>query len=57
MAWAKERQALKTGEDAALARAAVELLELTEAGKALREKIRTLSDTEAEELWKRMLQR
>ena len=53
--WAQERQLLKAGEDQAVAKAALEILETTRAGKELREKIRTLPDDTSDKLWDDMI--
>lgn len=52
--WAQSRQLIKAGEDAAVAKAALELLDKTEEGKRLRERIRSLSDSEADDLLDRI---
>ncbi len=53
--WTQQRQLLKAGEDAAVAKAALEILENTEAGKELRQKIRALDDDKSNQLWDDML--
>lgn len=53
--WLRDRQMIKAGEDAAVARAAKALLESTERGKALREHVKGLSQSEEDDLWERML--
>jgi hypothetical protein len=52
--WLRDRQLIKAGEDAAVARAAKELLERTEIGKRLREQVKALSPAEEDDLWDRM---
>lgn len=54
MTYLNDRQLLKAGEDKAVARMALELLEQTAEGKALRDSIRGLSDPEVADLWDRM---
>lgn len=49
------RQLIKAGEDKAIAAAAMELLERTERGKALRERVRLLTLDEENDLWEAML--
>jgi hypothetical protein len=53
--WLRDRQLIKAGEDAAVARAAKELLERTETGKRLREQVKALSPAEEDDLWDRMI--
>lgn len=53
--WLRDRQLIKAGEDAAVARAARELLEQTEQGKQLRERVNSLEPDAEEKLWDRML--
>lgn len=53
--WLRDRQLIKAGEDAAVARAALDLLETTQEGKRLREYVKTLEPTEEDALWDRML--
>ncbi len=55
IAWIQSRKAFKEGEDAAVARAGLKVIEATEEGKRLRRIVANLSDQEAESLWKRML--
>ena len=54
MTYLNDRQLLKAGEDKAVARMALELLEQTAEGKALRDSVKGLSDEEAADLWDRM---
>lgn len=54
MTYLNDRQLLKAGEDKAVARMALELLEQTAEGKALRDSIKGLSDQEVADLWDRM---
>ena len=49
-----DKRLIQAGEDKAVARAALELLEQTAEGKALRDSIKSLSDQEAADLWDRM---
>lgn len=53
--WLRDRQLIKAGNDAAVAKAALEILEKTQQGKELREHIQSLEDAEADALWDRML--
>jgi hypothetical protein len=53
--WLRDRQLIKQGEDAAVARAAKALLESTAKGKALRDHVKSLSQTEEDDLWDRMV--
>ena len=52
----QQRQAMSIAEDAAIAKAALEVLESTNVGKELRQKVAALDDVAADELWNRMLQ-
>jgi len=54
MSYLNDRKMIQAGEDRAIARASLELLEQTQEGKALREHVKGLSDTEAADLWDRM---
>lgn len=58
MQWLHDRQMIKAGEDAAVARAALALLETTQEGKRLRDHVKAL-ETQADEdaLWDRMLKK
>ena len=53
--FAQQRQLLQAGQDKAIAMAALQVLENTQNGKAIRESVRKLSDTEATTLWDEML--
>ena len=55
--WLRDRQLIKAGEDAAVARAALALLETTQEGKRLRDYVKTLEPTEEDALWDRMLKK
>ena len=55
--WLHDRRMIKAGEDAAVARAATELLERTQAGKELRERVNALEPDAEEKLWDRMLKK
>lgn len=55
LTWVNSKKFMKAGEDAAVARATLEVLKATEEGKRLYDYIQALGDTEAESLWKRML--
>lgn len=48
--WARGRQQFKAGEDAEIARSAVAILEKTEAGKRIMEKINAMPDGELDAL-------
>jgi hypothetical protein len=54
MAYLNDKRLIQAGEDRAVARAALELLEKTQQGKELRERVKGLSDQEAANLWERM---
>lgn len=54
MNYFNEKNLIKQGEDKAIAKASLLLLEMTEEGKNIRERINKLSDSESEELWDRM---
>jgi len=54
MGYLNDRRMIQAGEDRAIARASLELLEQTAEGKALREQIKNLTDQEASDLWDRM---
>lgn len=54
--WLRESQMMKAGQDREVARAALEVLERTAEGEALRNRITAMEDPEAEELWRRMLE-
>ena len=54
MAYLNDKRLIQAGEDRAVARAALELLEKTQQGKELRERVKGLSDQEAADLWERM---
>jgi hypothetical protein len=53
--WLREKQMMQAGQDKEVARAALEVLNRTAEGKALRDRIMAMSDPEAEELWQRMI--
>lgn len=53
--WLRQRNALDRARDEQIARSAMAVLELTREGQALRDRVNALSDPEAEELWKRMI--
>lgn len=53
--WARERELMDAGQDRAIAQAALQVLEATKEGKALRERIKSLTDAEEEDVWNRML--
>jgi len=54
MSYLNDKRMIQAGEDRAIARASMELLQQTAEGKALREHIKSLSDQEAADLWDRM---
>ena len=54
MAYLNDKRLIQAGEDKAVARAALELLEKTQQGKELRERVKGLSDQEASDLWDSM---
>lgn len=54
--WLRERQALEAGRDKEIARAALDVLGATAQGKELRDRVMAMTDPEAEELWRRMLE-
>jgi hypothetical protein len=54
MNYLNDKRLIQAGEDRAVARAALELLEKTQQGKELRERVKGLSDQEAADLWERM---
>lgn len=49
--FAQQRQLVKAGQDEVIAKHALAILESTEAGKAIREKIKALDDDTADKLW------
>ena len=49
------KKMMKAGEDAAVARAALKVLEATDEGKRLYNLVSGLDEVEADSLWKRML--
>jgi len=51
---ANNRKLIQAGEDKKMAQTALQILEATEEGKKIREHIRALSDSEADDLWDRM---
>lgn len=53
--WANRRQLLDAGQDQAVARQALAVLEATEEGKRLRDRIKQMSDSDADKLWNEML--
>lgn len=55
LSWMNAKKLIKAGEDAAIARASLEVLEATNEGKRLHSLIQGLSDDEADDLWQRML--
>ncbi len=57
LSYLNERKLIKEGEDKAIAAMALELLERTESGKALREHVKGLTIAEEEDLWNRMVKR
>lgn len=54
--WARDRQLIQQGEEKAVARGAARVLERTKQGKAIREKVDSLSDAEEDALWDAMLE-
>jgi hypothetical protein len=55
MSWLKDRDLMKAGEDTAVAKAALEVLDATTEGQRLRNMLAMHDDAEAEMLWNRML--
>lgn len=53
--YAQEKNLIDAGYDKAVAKQALDVLEATRAGTELRDKIAAMSDQEAEELWRRMV--
>ena len=53
--WLQQKRLVKAGEDKVIAEQAVKLLETTKHGKRLRERVKALSDEEADRLWDDML--
>ena len=51
LSYAQEHRLLKAGQDAAVAKMAMRVLDSTEQGKRLREQIAGLSEDEADALW------
>lgn len=56
LTWFKQKQWIKAGEDAAIARAALKTLEATEEGQRLYTLVSSLDEVEADDLWKRMIE-
>ena len=54
--WARERQLLQAGQDQAIAQASLQVLAATASGHELRQRIEAMTDPEAEELWRRMIE-
>lgn len=57
MQWLHDRRMIQAGEDAAVARAALAVLETTAEGKRLRDHVKTLETAEEDALWDRMLKK
>jgi len=55
MGYLNDKKLIQAGEDKAIAAASLELLQRTAEGKRLREHVRSLSDTQEDDLWERML--
>ena len=53
--WARENKLVKAGEDKIIATSALAILGETETGKEIRAHIDRLDDTQAADLWDRML--
>jgi len=53
--WLRNKQQIDAGYDKAIAQAATEILFTTEAGKKLRDQVRSVTDEDADKLWKDML--
>ena len=51
----REKAMLQSGQDKAVAQAALAVLEATDYGRELRKRIASLTDEEADDLWDRML--
>jgi len=56
MTYLNERQLIQAAEDRQIAKAAAALLEMTEYGRLLRDRIRQMSPEETDDLWDRMTQ-
>lgn len=54
--YVREKQLLDAGEDRAIANMTLAVLEATQVGKELREKVAAMSDPEADALWKSMVE-
>jgi hypothetical protein len=54
-AWTREKGLLKAGQDQAIAKASLEMLEATKRGQAIREAIASLDDQSASKLWESMI--
>lgn len=54
MTYLNERKLIQAGEDKAIAQMALQLVERTEHGKALREQVKAMTPTEEQDLWDRM---
>lgn len=55
LSWTREKDLLKAGQDQAIAKASLEVLEITKTGRELRERIAAMDDAAAEELWRKMI--
>jgi hypothetical protein len=53
--WVREKDLLKAGQDQAIAKASLEMLEATKRGQAIREAIASLDDQSASKLWESMI--
>jgi hypothetical protein len=53
--WVREKDLLKAGQDQAIAKASLEMLEATKRGQAIREAIASLDDQSANKLWESMI--
>lgn len=53
--WGQQRSLLNAGQDQAIAKVSLDILESTQSGKMLRERIRALDDDTADKLWDDML--
>ena len=54
LTWANQHKLINAGRDREIAAAALRVLDNTEAGKILRERVRKLDDESAKNLWKDM---
>ena len=54
--WMRDRNLIQQGQDQAIAKASLEVLEATASGKEIRERIRGLDDDSADALWSQMIE-